>query len=101
MNRLQCSYTWAKLTKSAQWFEGPISTVAGSLKMTRSSPSPPLPHAALTASHTSIANSGSVCESVSGLYSYRKIVLCVAVHSSVNFLTIFRVLHCELGGLLF
>ena len=49
---------------------------------------PALPHAFFTASHTSNANSGSVCENVSGLYSYRNWVPCFAVHSSVSLRTI-------------
>ena len=52
--------------------------------MIRSSPVPALPHAALTASHISKANSGSVWVKVSGLYSYLNLVPYFAVYSSVS-----------------
>ena len=43
-------------------------------------------HAFFTASHSLTAKSGSVCENVSGLYSYLNAVPYRAVHSSVSFL---------------
>lgn len=56
--------------------------------MRESSPVPALPHVALTASHISTENSGSVWVKVSGLYSYINLVPCLAVHSSVSCLII-------------
>lgn len=56
--------------------------------MRESSSVPALPHAALTASHISTENSGSVWVKVSGLYWYMNLVPCLDVHSSVSCLTI-------------